>query len=136
MPGPRAAHGALPGGKKTMRMQLPRRLLLWFSLIAVPLVVTGFAYRSRLTIGFQPDGSVLIPNGQTLTPAGTHIEVSDRPLGMVLIPSRQVMADVTGSNFNPRALRLIDVNTRTLKQTISIANSFVGVSFSPSGDKI
>jgi YVTN family beta-propeller protein len=31
---------------------------------------------------------------------------------------------------------LIDVGTATLKQTIDIANSFVGVAFSPSGDRI
>src|SRR4029453_11072830 len=31
---------------------------------------------------------------------------------------------------------LIDVNTKTIMQTISISNSFVGVAFSPSGDKI
>ena len=76
-----------------MRMQLSRRLLLWFSLIAVPLVVTGFAYRSRLTIGVQPDGSILVPNGQTLTPAGSHIEVSDRPLGTLagLFPRSTLM---------------------------------------------
>ena len=47
-----------------------------------------------------------------------------------------MLAVVTGSNFKPAALHLIDVNTRTLKQTIAIANSFVGVEFSPSGDRI
>ena len=84
----------------------------------------------------QPDGRILVPNGQTLTPAGTHIEVNDRPLGMVVSPNGSLLAVVTGSNFNPRALHIIDLNTRTLKQTISIANSFVGVAFSPSGDTI
>ena len=53
---------------------------------------------------------------------------------MVLSPDRRTLAVVTGSNFNPRALHLIDVDTQTLKQTISIANSFVGVAFSPAGE--
>jgi hypothetical protein len=56
-------------------------------LLGAPLVATGFAFGSRWTIGVQPDGSILIPNGRALTPAGTHIEVDDRPLGMVLIAS-------------------------------------------------
>lgn len=55
---------------------------------------------------------------------------------MVLSPNHRLLAVVTGSNFNPRALHLIDVNTRTLTQTIGIANSFVGVGFSPAGDRI
>jgi YVTN family beta-propeller protein len=89
-----------------------------------------------LTIGVQPDGSILVPTGQIVTPAGKHIQVSDRPLGMALSPDGHILAVVTGSNFASRALDLIDVNTGTLKQAIGINNSFVGVGFSPSGDKI
>src|SRR6185295_10547184 len=92
--------------------------------------------KHSVTIGVQPDGSIVVPNGQTLTPAGTHINVNDRPLGMVVSPDSSLLAVVTGSNFSPRALHIIDLATRTLKQTISISNSFVGVAFSPVGDRI
>jgi YVTN family beta-propeller protein len=112
------------------------RFLLGCGAIVASLAATGFAFRHHLTIGVQRDGSVIVPNGQLLTPAGRHIEVNDRPLGMVLSPNHRTLAVVTGSNFNSRALHLIDVDTRTLKQTISISNSFVGVGFSPAGDRI
>jgi DNA-binding beta-propeller fold protein YncE len=78
---------------------------------------TVLAVRHRV-VGVQDDGSIVVPNGQTLTPAGTHIEVNDRPL------------------FGARALHLIDVQSQTLKQTIAISNSFVGVAFSPDGNTI
>ena len=94
--------------------------------IAAGISATAFAISHRAVVGEQPDGRILVPNGQTLTPAGTHIEVNERPLGMVVSPNGSLLAVVTGSNFNPRALHLIDLNTRALKQTISIANSFVG----------
>jgi YVTN family beta-propeller protein len=119
-----------------MRVLKAHRLFLWFLLFSIPLAGTAYAFRSLFTIGVQPDGSIVVPTGQLLTPAGTHIEVNDRPLGMVLSPNRRMLAVVTGSNFNPRALHLIDVNTRTVKQTIGIANSFVGVAFSPAGNRI
>src|SRR5882762_5810826 len=119
-----------------MRIRSAPRPLLCLWLVAVLVIGAGFAFRSHPTVGVQPNGSILTPNGQTLTPAGTHIEVNDRPLGMVLSPDRHALAVVTGSNFNPRALHLIDVNTMTLKQTIGIANSFVGVAFNPGGDTI
>ena len=121
-----------------MRYRVLSRQLWWLvPLVAVGLVVTAVAAKSKLiTVGIQPDGTILVPNGQALTPGGDYIEVNDRPLGMVLSPNGALMAVVTGSNFNPRALHIIDVARHTLKQTISIGNSFVGVGFSPSGDRI
>src|SRR5262245_22071883 len=118
-----------------MRM-LRNRFVLALLLIVSSLTVAVVAFRSHFTVGVQGDGSIVVPNGQLLTPAGTHIEVADRPLGMVLAPNRRTLAVVTGSNFNPRALHLIDIDTRTVKQTVSIANSFVGVAFNPAGTKI
>src|SRR5215467_1713546 len=118
-----------------MRPRFSRRMVLWFSLLASA-TAAGFAVQHFVVVGVQPDGVIMIPTGQALTPAGAHIEVNDRPLGMVLNPAGNLLAVVTGSNFNPRALHLIDVSTRALKQTIPIANSFVGVAFSPAGDKI
>ncbi|MEP7306158.1 MAG: bifunctional YncE family protein/alkaline phosphatase family protein [Acidobacteriota bacterium] len=114
----------------------PVRRLIAMLTIAAGISATAFAVRQRIEVGVQQDGRILVPNGQTLTPTGTHIEVNDRPLGMVVSPNGSLLAVVTGSNFNPRALHLIDLNTRALKQTISIANSFVGVAFSPNGDRI
>src|SRR5262245_36076133 len=110
--------------------------VLGVSLMVPALAATGFAVKPHLSIGAQGDGRFVVPNGQLLSPVGTHIEVNDRPLGMVLAPNRRTLAVVTGSNFNPRALHLIDVDSATLKQTINIANSFVGVAFSPDGSRI
>jgi YVTN family beta-propeller protein len=86
--------------------------------------------------GRQPDGSFLTPTGQTLTPAGAHVEVSDRPLGMVLSPDGKSLAVVTGSNFAPRSLHLVDVASKAVTQTIPIGDSFVGVAFDASGRKL
>jgi YVTN family beta-propeller protein len=105
-------------------------------IISCGIGTTTLALHHRPVVGVQDDGSILVPNGRALTPAGTHIEVNDRPLGMVVSPDGSLLAVATGSNFNPRALHLIDIATRSLKQTIAIANSFVGVAFSPSGDTI
>src|SRR5262249_44203785 len=119
-----------------MRFPLPSSRWLWCSVAVLSLAAAVVALRNDSTVGVQRDGSIVIPNGRVLTPAGTHIEVNDRPLGMVLGPDRRTLAVVTGSNFNPRALHLIDVDTRTLKQTVNIANSFVGVAFNPAGTRI
>src|SRR5262245_21878255 len=106
------------------------------AMTTLALGATAVAVRHHDVVGMQSDGSIIVPTGQTLTPAGVHIEVNDRPLGMVVSPNGALLAVVTGSNFNPRALHIIDLSTQTLKQTIPIANSFVGVAFSPAGDTI
>jgi hypothetical protein len=104
-----------------MRIRPGQGRLFLLSILAVAIVgAAGFSFRHPLAIGVQRDGSIVVPNGQQLTPAGTHIEVNDRPLGMVLSPNRRLMAVVTGSNFNPRGLHLIDVNTQTVTQRIGI----------------
>ena len=113
-----------------------RRFALALPLVVVGLVGTGIALKRSVLVGVQSDGSILVPTGQALTPAGDHIEVSDRPLGMVLSPNGELMAVVTGSNFGTRSLHIIDTHTNMLKQSISIGNSFVGVDFSPGGDRI
>src|SRR5262245_27505742 len=118
-------------------MGFARNRSVWTSaLVLAGLAAVEVASRSNTPVGVQPDGRVFVPNGQALTPAGEHVEVNDRPLGMVLSPNGQRLAVVTGSNFNPRALHLVDPAARTVKQTISIANSFVGVAFSPNADRI
>src|SRR5262245_4671885 len=118
-------------------MGFARNRSVWTSaLVLAGLAAVEVASRSNTPVGVQPDGRVFVPNGQALTPAGEHVEVNDRPLGMVVSPNGKLLAVVTGSNFAPRALHLIDVAAKTLKQTIPIANSFVGVAFSPAGDRI
>ena len=112
------------------------RLLVGILVLSSGLSATVFAARRLLSAGVQRDGSIVVPTGQTLTPAGLHIEVDDRPLGMVLSPTGAELAVVTGSNFNPRALHIVDTASKTLKQTIGIGDSFVGVDFSPTGDRI
>ncbi len=95
--------------------------------------VAGVAWWQARRAGKLADGSFLIPTGQRLTPAGRHIEVADRPLGMCLSPDGRLLAVVTGSNFAPRALHLIDADGARLLDTLPLGDSFVGVAFHPDG---
>src|SRR5262245_64598274 len=130
------ARYSLSVGGDMMHSRLIGRVTTALAVTTFALGATAVAVHHPDVVGVQSDGSILVPNGQTLTPAGTHIEINDRPLGMVVSPNGALLAVVTGSNFNPRALHLIDLQTSTLKQTIAISNSFVGVAFSPAGDTI
>ena len=111
--------------------------------ISVPLLIGGLllpvgvaALVAVSLVGRQPSGSVLLPNGQTITPAGAQIEVNDRPLGIAVSPDGTQAAIATASNFAPRALHIIDLATQAVAQTMSIGNSFVGVAYSPDGSTV
>src|SRR5262245_6910437 len=107
------------------------------TLIAAVMIPIGVAAVVGLSlVGTQPDGTVLLPNGQTITPAGTHLEINDRPLGIAVSPDGAQAAVATASNFAPRALHIVDLATDTLSQTLSIGNSFVGVAYSPDGNTL
>jgi len=113
------------------------RFRAWAGLAAA--VVAAFAGTALLNypqLGEQPDGSYLIPTGQRLTPAGRHFEVNDRPLGMVLSPDGKRLAVVTGSNFAPRALHVLDAQTGSRIHDQPLGDSFAGVAFSPDGERI
>src|SRR6058998_1401583 len=84
------------------------------------LSLAAFALMTTPRIGRQPDGSYIVPTGQTITPAGAHIEVADRPLGMALSPDGRLLAVVTGSNFAARQMSLIDVTAGQVAQSIAI----------------
>jgi YVTN family beta-propeller protein len=100
------------------------------------LAALGSAIIRPMAVGVQPDGSILIPTGQTLTPAGAHIEVSDRPLGMVVSPDGRFLAVATGSNFSPRSVHIVETATRTVVQTMRVGDSFVGVTFDQTGETL
>ncbi|NWG13422.1 MAG: hypothetical protein HXY20_07820, partial [Acidobacteria bacterium] len=115
-----------------LRLRLASKILILLSLV----IAAAAAVLTTRRVGVQLDGSIVIPTGQMLTPAGTHIEVSDRPLGMVVSPDGRLLAVATGSNFAPRSLHLIDTAARSMFQTIPIGDSFVGVAFDRTGGSL
>jgi len=100
------------------------------------LASSAFIATKTRRVGPQPDGSFVVPTGQTLTPAGVQIETNDRPLGMALSPDGAVVAVATASNFASRRIHLIDLASGTIFQTISLGDSFVGIAFSPDGSAL
>src|SRR5262245_36427313 len=118
-----------------MKNQIHSKHFLWLS-AALLLPVSVGAVVALSVVGLQNSGSVIVPNGQTITPAGLQIEVNDRPLGIVVSPDGTQAAVTTASNFAPRALHIIDLAAQTVAQTIPIGNSFVGVAYSPDGNTL
>jgi DNA-binding beta-propeller fold protein YncE len=80
------------------------RMLLLAGGLLVPAGIAAVVALS--VVGRQANGSVLLPNGQTITPAGFQITVNDRPLGIGISPDGSQAAVATASNFAARAVHI------------------------------
>src|SRR5438094_3832948 len=73
-----------------------------------------------------PSGTLF--NGWGITPAGTHVKISDLPLKMVFSPDRSTLV-ASCAGLNP-ALAIIDVKQQKVTQLIALERAFNGVIFS------
>jgi YVTN family beta-propeller protein len=73
-------------------------------------------------------------NGWGLSPAGTHLQITNMPLKMVLSPDGQTLAAVCGG-LEP-GLALIDAKSHTLRQFTKLNRAWNGVAWSSDGKHI
>ena len=72
----RRKHRVVNPGRRAKRLE--------GTLAGVEKSVGVFAVLMFIPVGVQPDNSILLPSGQTITPAGTQLEVNDRPMGIAM----------------------------------------------------
>lgn len=89
---------------------------------------------SHLTVGLQPDGTVITPTNQRLTPAGFQLTFPGRPVDLVLGPKERYLYVKNKSN-----IVVIRISDRAIMQTLPMkkgGNSFVGLLLSRDGKKL
>ncbi len=77
----------------------------------------------------------LLSNGWTLSPAGASIPLGDLPLAMDVSPDHRFAA-VINSGYAGHSVSLVDLNTRTVRQTLRVKNSWNGIRFAPDGKNL
>ena len=116
----------------------PGRTALLAALVLVP-VTAWFPGalpddRIPLKVGPQPDGTILVPTNQLLSPAGFQLLLPGRPTDLALNPDGSLLAVK-----NMDDIVLIRMQDRVVLQTLPIENGgqgFTGILFSPDGRKI
>lgn len=92
---------------------------------------------SQARVGRQPDGSVLLPTNQKITPAGRQIELPGWVTGVAIDPDGG-KAVVHAASGNP-SLFVVDLVSGRLVQSYDGARdsgSFDGIIFTPDGDTL
>ena len=105
----------------------------WFVLVIVacaPLVAAENA-----SVSGQKQDGFLLPNGWTITPAGEQVLLKDLPLNIVpLSDGRHAL--VATSGYNAHELTLVDLESKDIKQTETVRQSWFGLAVSPNEDKL
>ncbi|MBL7849013.1 MAG: bifunctional YncE family protein/alkaline phosphatase family protein [Cyclobacteriaceae bacterium] len=78
---------------------------------------------------------ILLPNGWTLSPAGTTIPLGDLPLNLVLSPSGKRMA-ITNNGQSKQSVALIDPATMTVLDERAIQKAWYGLVFSEDNQRL
>jgi YVTN family beta-propeller protein len=72
--------------------------------------------QDMLKVGVQPDGRILVPTNQILSPAGKHLTFPGRPVDLALSEGGKVLVIK-----NMRDLVFVDLDTQAIKQTLPLA---------------
>ena len=95
---------------------------------------TGGSPRPALP-GQKPDGSVLLPNGWSLHPAGKQVEVGDFPVNVAVHPGGGFAA-VLHAGFSEHEIRVVDLVSAGIVSRTPIHEAFYGLEFSHDGRQL
>ena len=120
--------------KKLLSPQMQRRILVTSFLISGGLFLAQSTPQSE-NPGSLGKGTVLLPNGWKLAPAGRHIQLDDLPLEMVESRDGRYLV-VTNSGYSPPILSVVDVERNYVLDRVHVDNAWLGLVFSPDGKKL
>lgn len=78
---------------------------------------------------------VTLPNGWKLSPVGKFMPLGDLPLNIAVAPSGKMLA-VTNNGQSTQSIQLIDPEKMQLLDSVSIAKSWLGLTFSKDGTQL
>ncbi len=101
-------------------------------LLAVPvLLASAFWARGRLVPGRQPDGSTLLANGWSLTPAGRSVRVGTLPLSLARLPDGRLLTLLCG--YGPNGVVVIDPARWAVSDSVPLSAAWLGLAVGPDG---
>src|ERR1700743_2735499 len=96
--------------------------------IAALMLIIAFNANAQTPGKKKQTGTVLLPNGWKLSPAGTSLQLGDLPLNIQLSASGKLLA-VTNNGESTQSVQLIDpVNEKLLDEKI-VGKSWYGLAF-------
>src|SRR6516225_5792511 len=85
--------------------------------------------------GAQTDGSLLMPNGWKVSPAGRLLPVGTLPLNILTSPDGKY-AVVTNDGISKPSITIVDLAKWAVKDTVALDGAWLGLVWHPDGTKL
>lgn len=108
---------------------------LKFQCILISLISLIFSQLNAQSLKEIEAKRISLPNGWSLSPVGNFLPLGDLPLNIAVAPSGKMIA-VTNNGQSDQSIHLIDPVKMQLLDSISIAKSWLGLTFSSDGKKL
>ncbi len=89
----------------------------------------------RVQTGPRPDGSVMLPNGWSIRPAGKQTDVDTFPMSSVVSRDGRHLLVLNGG-YNPPSVSVIDIATAKELSRTRVPDGWLGLTFSADGRKL
>jgi len=93
------------------------------------------AVPARQMPGPQPDGTVLLPNGWSISPAGKQVTLSTLPMSLAVVPDGK-HALVLNAGFLPPTISVVDIAAAKETSRVPMEDAWLGLTFNKTGDKV
>jgi YVTN family beta-propeller protein len=80
--------------------------------------------------GALGDGTLLLPNGWRIAPAGRHLPVGDLPLAFVFSPDGADLI-VTNNGYDKPTLTIVDARSFSVRSTVPVEQAWLGLAWHP-----
>ena len=105
------------------------------SILSALFLLSGCAGASKAVLpGTLDDGTILLPNGWRLSPAGTHLGVGELPLNADLSPDGRY-AIITNDGTAQHSISIVDLDRWEVTQTLRIPKAWLGIKFFDAGKR-
>lgn len=113
-------------------MPVPRVLFSFCAVLAACSISVVAAGQTRENVGPQPDGRIVVPTNQTLSPLGRQVAFAGRPVDLTLRPDGKVLAVL-----DRKRVLTLDAESGEIIDSVRIsAASFLGIEFTPDGRRL
>ena len=85
--------------------------------------------------GAMGDGTVLLPSGWRIAPAGRHLGVGDLPLAFAWSPDGASLV-VSNNGYDTPTLTIVDARTFTVRATVPVEQAWLGLAWHPDGRRL
>src|SRR5580693_1017062 len=89
----------------------------------------------REQVGPLAGGGFRLNSGWILDPTGKQIPLDTLPMSTALSPDGKYMLVLNGG-YRPPSITVIDAATGTVKASVPVADAWLGIAFTPRGDRV